>query len=546
MLQHIHIQNFTIIHHLELDLQAGLTALTGETGAGKSIIVDALELVLGGRADSSLIRHGCDRCEISTTFNLERLPEAQQWLANHEIECEDHTLILRRTLTQDGRSRAYIQGQPSPLQLLKDLGNLLVNIHGQHEHQSLMKRDAQRQLLDTPYPELVNTVKTHYQTWHQAHNSLEALRVQDHTARCELLRYQVRELDTLGLTEGELAALESEHTQLAHASQLLSDGHSALDILADNTALNKACQLLSSIQAIDTRITPTAELTNSALIQIQEAETELRQYLETLDINPERLAFVTQRLETIYDLARKHRIVPENLSKRHIELSTELQQLEHAEEHLVALEETLKTALKDYHATAKKLTSQRQKTAQVFSAQITEAMQTLGMPGGKFGIHFETHNTQQPSPCGAEKIEFQVSANPGQPLQALSKVASGGELSRISLAIQVMAAQSDTTPTLIFDEVDVGIGGGTAEIVGNLLRKLGSTSQVLCVTHLPQVASKSHHHLQVQKQAVDGNTITQIQVLTSDEKVQEIARMLGGLTITKQTLAHAREMIEPT
>jgi len=420
----------------------------------------------------------------------------------------------------------------------------LVNIHGQHEHQSLMKRDAQRELLDSAYPELVNTVRNHYQTWHKAQTELDTLREQDHTARSELLRYQVQELDALGLAEQELAKLETEHKQLSHANQLLADGHAALEILTENTQLDKAYHLLSSIQTIDTQITPITELLNTALIQTQEAANELRHYLEKLDLNPERLTFVEQRLETIYDLARKHRIKPENLHAVYQTLSNELKNLENADERLLILEATLKTARADYEIAAKKLTQQRQKTIKTFSNQITERMQTLGMPGGKFGVHIEPLN--EPSAYGLERIEFQVSANPGQPLQSLSKVASGGELSRISLAIQMMAAQTDTTPTLIFDEVDVGIGGGTAEIVGNLLRTLGETSQVLCVTHLPQVASKSHHHLQVQKQAIDGNTVTQIQILNLDQKIQEIARMLGGLKITKQTLAHAKEMIGTT
>jgi DNA repair protein RecN (Recombination protein N) len=545
MLQHIHIQNFTIIQQLELELQTGLTALTGETGAGKSIIVDALELALGGRTDSSLIRHGCDRCDISTTFYLKYLPDAKQWLSKHDFELNDDTLILRRTITQDGRSRGYIQGQSAPLQQLKDLGNLLVNIHGQHEHQSLMKRDAQRLLLDSHAGQLalVKEVSSHYQTWHKAQTALDTLRAQDNTARRELLRYQVQELDTLALADNELEKLEQEHKQLANASQLIADGHAALNIMTEHE-LNRACHLLKSIQSIDSAVTPTTELLNSVIIQTEEAINELRRYLDDLELNPERLLFLEQRLQAIYDLARKHRITPENLSKRHQELAAELKQLENADSHLEALEETLKTALLKYDAAAKKLTKQREKIAKTFSAEVTERMQTLGMPGGKFSAHIEP--LTEPSMYGLEKIEFQVSANPGQPLQSLSKVASGGELSRISLAIQVMAAQSDTTPTLIFDEVDVGIGGGTAEIVGNLLRALGKTSQVLCVTHLPQVASKGHHHLQVQKQTVDGNTVTQIQILTADEKVQEIARMLGGLKITKQTLAHAKEMIETT
>ncbi|MFU8797591.1 MAG: DNA repair protein RecN [Gammaproteobacteria bacterium] len=539
MLQYINIQNFTIINQLELELKSGLTALTGETGAGKSIILDALQLALGERTDTSLIRHGCDRCEIAATFTLS--PSAKHWLMGHDIDASDNAIILRRVIAQDGRSRGYIQGQPAPLQLLKDVGNLLVNIYGQNEHQSLRKRDAQRELLDAEYSNLVETVRKQYEAWHKTHAELDQLRTQDHTARSAFLRYQIQELDALGLTESELAQLETEHKQLAHANQLLSEGHAALDMLVDNKAITKAHHLLAGIQNIDPQVTPITELLNTALIQTQETLNELRNYLEKLELNPERLIFVEQRLQTIYDLARKHRIQPENLHVLHQTLLSELKQLENTHDRLAQLEKSLNTALQTYKDAAKKLSLQRQKTAAAFSEKITTRMQTLGMPGGKFGISIEPLDA--PSPHGLERIEFHVSANPGQPLQPLSKVASGGELSRISLAIQVMAAHRNTTPTLIFDEVDVGIGGGTAEIVGNLLRTLGETAQVLCVTHLPQVASKSHHHLLVQKHVVNSHTVTQIQRLDPDQKVQEIARMLGGLKITKQTLAHAKEMI---
>lgn len=554
MLAHLSIQNFTIIDSLELEFQNGMTVLSGETGAGKSIIVDALMLALGARTDISLIKHGTDRCAVSALFDITQLPAAQQWLSEHELSNE-HECSLRRVIGQDGRSRGFINGQTVPLQMLRELGNLLVSIHGQHEHQTLLKADKQRHLLDAygSHLSLVKNVQTIHARWRNTYEQLQTLQTQNEqkNARYDFLKYQVQELEQLALQPEELTELDREQRQLANADELLQNCQSSLNLLSESeevsvlALLNTAHTQLSQLQKLDTNFSNIADLINNAIIQTEEAGHELQRYLERVELNPERLQFVEQRLTQIYEIARKHRIKPEALYDLQQTLSDELHQLENSDTHLLQLQQTLDQLTIEYQTATAELTQKRQQAAKQLAPLIEQYLQQLGMPGGRFHIQFELL-ADEFSPYGVERVEFYVSANPGQPPQPLAKVASGGELSRISLAIHVLTAKNEATPTLIFDEVDVGIGGGTAEIVGRLLRMLGKSAQVFCVTHLPQVASQGHQHFQVSKTTDKQTTHTQIKLLNNEEKVQEIARMLGGVKITAQTLAHAQEMLETT
>lgn len=553
MLSNLYIHNFTIIDKLDLELHAGMTVLTGETGAGKSILIDALLLALGGRAESSMVKQGAERCTISVAFAIEKLPLAQQWLSEHELGNGDEC-ILRRVINADGRSKGFINSQPVPLQMLRELSNLLVSIHGQHEHQTLLKPDKQRALLDAyaGNAALLKKVQTFYYRWRKTQDELTQLKTQSEQrlARYDLIKYQVQELNKLDLQKDEIKYLDQEQRQLANADQLLSTCQNTINLLTDAEEVN-ATHLLNTIHSqlfslknYDKKFNDIAELVNNAIIQVEEACNEIKDYLDQIELNPERLQWVEQRLSTIYDMARKHRITPEELADLYQRLTTELHQLETSDERIQQLQQELVQLSKDYQTAAIELTKCRQQAAKRLAPLVETSMHELGMPGGKFNIHFEMLSQDEFTSFGLERIEFHVSANPGQPLQPLSKVVSGGELSRISLAIHVLTAKSEATPTLIFDEVDVGIGGGTAEIVGRLLRTLAKSTQVLCVTHLPQVAAQGHHHLQVGKITANKTTATKVQVLDKNAKVREIARMLGGVKITEQTLAYAKEMLE--
>jgi len=551
MITHLHIKNFTIADALELDFNDGMSVITGETGAGKSIMLDALSLCLGARADSKVVRHGSDRCEITASFDIKNLPAVTTWLEGNNLDAEGEC-ILRRTITSEGRSKSYINGQPSPLQLTKSLGTLLVNIHGQHEHQTLLKRDHQRLILDAygNHTKATEAVKTIYVQWRKALDELNHLNAQSNNqARIALLRYQVKELDELNLGANELDTLDKEHKQLASGDALIEDCQQAMNLCSEEETgsiianLNTVVNLLETHKETNPKIQQALELTHQALINTDEALNEVKSCLENLSLDPERLSWVETRLENIFDIARKHHIKPTSLHELHVNLADELKQLAQSGERITQLEKEMESFTKDYLEKAKKLTKLREKTAKTLSTQISESIQHLGMPGGVLDIHFEPRDSKQLHPHGAEHIEFIVSANPGQPLQPLSKVASGGELSRISLAIQVNAAKTNPTPTLIFDEVDVGIGGGTAEMVGQLLRELGKHTQVMCVTHQPQVAALGHNHLCVAKSTKDNVTKTQIKNIDGEERTKEIARMLGGIKLTKQTLSHAKEML---
>ena len=552
MLTHIHIRDFVIVDELELEFQNGMTALTGETGAGKSVLVDALGLVIGDRASSDVVRHGCERAEIAASIDIGDQPETRAWLAGHELD-EGTECLVRRVIGREGRSRAYINGSSVPNQLLRKLGEGLIDIHGQHEHQSLMHRNAQRQLLDS-YAGTLDRVAELGEIWHQWRARCEELATlraarRQRGERIDLLEFQIQELAELDLAEGEIAAIEAEHARLANAGRLLESCQRTLDTLYESEAsaygaLSHAAGELGELTEIDRGLAPPGELLNSALILIQEAADDLRRYSDGLDLDPARLNWLDARLGAVQRLARKYRVMPAELPRILEQAREERQHLEHADEQIETLQAGCDALQAEYDRQALQLGEARREAAERLGHEISETMATLGMQGGSFAAKVETLTREHSTPSGRDQVEFLVSANPGQPLMPLARVASGGELSRISLAIQVASKAAAFIPTLIFDEVDSGIGGRVAEVVGRRLRELGMTRQVFCVTHLPQVAAQAHHHLHVAKLTGRDSTHTRISPLSAEQRVEEIARMLGGVEVTESTRAHAREMIE--
>jgi len=551
MLNRINIHDLVIVRTLDLDLVQGMTALTGETGAGKSILIDALGLALGDKADNNMIRSGASKAEISVNFEIAPDSAIAAWLEQHDL-ASDGECLLRRVLVRDGRSRAYINGTPTPLALLKELGEMLVDIHGQHAHQSLLQPAAQRQLLDE-YAGLRKTARNLallFHTWRSARDEYEALQKagEDRANRLDYLRFQINELDDLVCTSESLRELEAEHTRLAHAERLLNDSSSVLAVLSENDpslleSLNQAAKTLSELGVLDPKLVEAREMLETAGIQIEEVAGELRHYQERVEIDPERLQQVDRQLGSLHDAARKHRVAPEELSGLLDALRVEVEGLENSDKRLLELERAAQEHEAAYFKAARKLGKARLKAAAVLSDTVSGSMQELGMQGGRFEIRCETH-PDRPAAHGLERVDFLVAANPGQPMAPLAEVASGGELSRISLAVQVATVDCGEVPTLIFDEVDVGIGGAVAEIVGQLLRRLAGQRQVLCVTHLPQVASQAHQQLRVHKLSDGKTTETKIDPLDEKARVDEIARMLGGIDITQKTRHHANEMIQ--
>ncbi len=559
MLSHIHLKNFAIIEKLDIELKSGMTALTGETGAGKSILIDAISLVLGDRADSGAVRHGAEKAEIILTVELSDTPSAQAWLLEQDLtdsnDYGDDQCILRRIITATGKSRAWINGSPCNLSMLRQLGEQIVDIHGQHEHQSLMKKEMQRQLLDdfcdedSSQTKLLSKTADAYAEWSELKSKLESLSNQnsDHQAKLDLLRFQTQELDALQLEANEATQLDEEHTKLSNAGQLLSISSQSVAKLYDNenqtiySNINDIIQKLEDGLQLDNTLKEPIEILQSTQIQIQEASDILRNYQNSVGLEPERLDWVNHRLTTLHELSRKHQTKPELLFTKWQALLSELDELNSDEYDLDALQEKLGKAEKKYLSISALLSKARKKAAKQLSQGVSDAMQTLGMEGGVFEVSIETATSL--SAYGMDNIVFEVSANPGQPLKPIVKVASGGELSRISLSIQMIAAQRITLPALIFDEVDSGIGGGIAEVVGQQLRKLGNSHQVLCVTHLPQVASQAHNHYKVTKQKEQDNTSTGMHILNKNERIEEVARMMGGIEITTSTLNLAQEML---
>lgn len=547
------VRDLAIITELVLPLEAGMTALTGETGAGKSILVDALGLVLGDRGDVNLIRHGQARAEVSAIFEIGANEALLAWLQARDLE-QDEECVLRRILSREGRSRAYINGRPVPIQTLREVGRHLVDIYGQHAHQSLLRPGVQRSLLDTygAYTSLLDVWGQAYQRWQQLSQALETLAktAGKQAARLELLRYQVEELEVFRAEPGELAQLEQEQQQLAHGAELVQGAELALDLLYQNeqgaiyALLGQVSRQLVQLQAIDPKLSPPVELLESAAIQIDEATGGLRHYLDSMDVDPERLLWVEERLSGFYDLARKHRIAPAELPTLAEHLASELGQMESIDNRLGNLQEEFAAALQVCRALAADLSKARARASAKLAQGVTEVMQSLAMPEGCFKVILASLKAQEFSAHGAEQVQFQVSANLGQSPGSLSKIASGGELSRIGLAIQVLTSQCDGVPSLVFDEVDVGIGGAVAETVGVRLRELAKYRQVLCVTHLPQVAAQAHAQIRISKSYQKETATVELTCLDEEERVGEVARMLGGREITERSRAHAREMLE--
>lgn len=552
MLIHLAVNNFAIVEHLDIELQQGMTVITGETGAGKSIMLDALGLALGDRTDSGVVRPGSDKADILASFDLSEIPEARDWLAQRDLD-QDGPCILRRVITAEGRSRAYINGSPCPQADLKALGELLIDIHSQHEHQSLLKTDTHRRLLDefAGASELARQVQLAAQRWRQTSQQLQRLSNSSNEQRAQhqLLSYQIEELENLALGDHELEQLEQEHRTLSNAEQLLAACKQVLDLCSDSDAGNVLSALATSLQRLTAfpghtgAISETVSLLTSAQIQVEEAVGELNRFLDHFDADPQRQQLLEERLDAIYNLARKHRIKPLELPGLQQKLLEELDGLNADDLAVEQLQTELDAYARHYQEKATELSRMRQTAAAQLSTAVETEMQRLGMPGGRLGIELPATDTNDPHPAGLELVEFLVSANPGQPLKALAKVASGGELSRISLAIQVITAQTSRVPTLVFDEVDVGIGGPTAEVVGQLLRQLGEHGQVLTVTHLPQVAAQGHQHLFVHKERGSSETRTAITALDKAAQIEEIARMLGGVDLTEESLAHARKLV---
>ncbi len=552
MLVHLSVHNYAIVEHLDLELKRGMSVISGETGAGKSIMLDALGLTLGDRADSSVVRIGADKADILASFDLDDIPDARAWLAERDMDSEG-PCILRRVITAEGRSRGYINGTPCPQGDLKALGELLIDIHSQHEHQSLLKTDTHRRLLDeySGSQDLARQVQLAAQRWRQTRQTLERLSnsSDEQRARHQLLSYQLEELENLALGEHELEQLEQEHKNLANAEQLLGACRQVMELCSESDAGNVLSALTSSLQRLTAfqnqpqALSEAVNLLASAQIQVEEAIGELNRFVDHFDADPERQQMLEERLDTIYTLARKHRVQPSELPNLHQQLLEELEGLNADDEAVERLGEELAAYARHYEEKAGELSRNRQAAAEQLASAVEAEIQRLGMPGGRFSVQLKPAAEGEYIPYGLEQVEFLVSANPGQPLRPLAKVASGGELSRISLAIQVITAQTSRVPTLVFDEVDVGIGGPTAEIVGQLLRRLGERGQVLTVTHLPQVAAQGHHHLFVHKARGTDETRTAVTELDQAGRVEEIARMLGGVDLTEQSLAHARQMV---
>jgi len=550
MLTQLTVSQFAIAEKVELQFDRGMTALTGETGAGKSIVLDALSLTLGGRADGGMVRQGAERADITAVFDVRDISEAREWLQTHDLDAEDDC-IMRRVVRRDGRSRGYINGQPCTIQDLRQLGRLLMDIHSQHQHQSLLKKDTHVRLVDEfgQSQQLAEETRQAWRNWQQVQKKLDSLRddADERHARTELLRYQVDELDRLGLADDELEALEQEQKQLNSSEDVLRQCHEANQLCTEGepaaaSMLRQALQQLNQLPVALPALDDTRKMLEEACIQVEEAGDNLRHLVEDYPCDPQRLADVDARLSAVYDLARKHRVAPEQLTEHHRHLSAELASMDGGENSIEQLTAESEKQLATYQEKASALTRSRQKAAKELDKRVAAELKALSMPGISFVTQMTPNPDGHPAAHGQEEVEFLVSTNAGQTPRPLARVASGGELSRISLAIQVVVAQTSAMPTLLFDEVDVGIGGGVAEVVGRLLRALGEKGQILCVTHLAQVATQAHQHLFVTKYTRAKDTFSRVDKLKDSERVQEVARMLGGVDLTEQTIAHAQEM----
>lgn len=551
MLSGLHISDYTIITELSLDYAGGMTVITGETGAGKSITLDALALALGARGDQSVVRPGRDQCQITAVFSIDNVPAVQHWLQQQALEA-DGECILRRVISKEGRSKGFINQQPVTMLQLRQLGQHLVQIHGQHAQQLLLECEHQRDILDfmIKHPGTKTQIAATANAWQQARQKLHELQKanpsQDQLA---LLRYQLQELEELNIHADEFTLLETQFKTLSKADQLIQQSLHAANLLENDdgndilTSLNQAMRCLQSIQPRSEALNSINDCLQQAIINAEEANHELLDYRQSVEMDADKLASIETRLEKIYSIARKHQVQPENLYQHQQDLSEQLFNLENSENVLKQLQQQCDELRQQYQTQADKLTKQRKQASKPLATQIQTHIRQLGMPKGEVDIQVMAQPDIDPSVNGQDHIQFLVKTNPGQTLQPLAKVVSGGELSRISLAIQVIAAEHQQIPTLLFDEVDVGIGGSTAAIVGRLLQQLSQQTQVICVTHQPQVAACGNQHLRVEKHSDDASTDTKVKLLNRDEKIQEIARMIGGIKINEQTTAHAKALI---
>jgi DNA repair protein RecN (Recombination protein N) len=549
MLHSLSIRDFVIVDRLELEFAPGFTVLTGETGAGKSILIDALALVLGERAEAIVVRQDAERAEISAEFDPSGQRAARRWLAENDLAGDDGACLLRRVIESSGRSRGYINGRPATLTQLRELGELLVDIHGQHEHQSLARAGAQRELLDA-YGGLQDTAENVgklYRTWQQRRASRLAFETSAsaYAAEREQLDWQVRELQSLNFTAGEWQELNEQHTRLAHAASLVEAAQLGLDCLSEgeNSSLDQLNAVITRLKGLvefDPKLREILDVLEPAQIQLQEAVYGLRHYGDRIELDPQRLREVESRLDAIHGAARKYRVTPEQLPEELAAASARSEELRSGGD-VESLRKLEEEALAQCVAEAQKLSAGRKRAAKKFSEQVTAAMQDLAMSGGRFEVALDAE--PEVAGYGLESVGFLVSSHKGIAPQPLAKVASGGELSRLSLAIQTVATQLSQVPTLIFDEVDAGIGGRVAEIVGRMLKQLGGRHQVMCITHLPQVAASADQQWQVSKSTANGKVLSRVSMLDRGQRVEEIARMLGGVRITETTRKHAAEML---
>ena len=555
MLTQLTINNFAIVRQLDIELAKGMSVITGETGAGKSIAIDALGLCLGQRVETSMVREGQERAEICATFHIESPNPAYQWLKDQELQDPDNPTecILRRVINADGRSKAFINSTPVSASQLKEIGQYLIHVNGQHASQLLLKNDYQLQLVDSfaAHSNLLIQIREDYRIWKNLQTQVKTFqqKVAENEARKQLLQYQVDELDEFNLRPNEYLELEDEQRRLSSSEQLTQLSQSALQILSENDTVNidtllyRATQYIDELAELDPQYAEVQNMLNEALIQVQEATSEVRHLSGNIEQDPQLLQEIEQRMGQALQLARKHQVKPEDLVEQHQKLKAELTALldfSESEETLLAQE---KSAFAKLQATAVELTTSRQRSANRLAQQVTESIKQLAMENAEFYVELHT-DYNKISAYGADNVVFTLRSNLGQQAQPLAKIASGGELSRISLAIQVLTSDKSAIPTLIFDEVDVGISGKTASIVGKLLRKLGERCQVLCVTHLPQVACHGHHQFNVEKFTVENKTETQMTALSATERVPALARLLGGSEMTELALANAQEMLD--
>ena len=554
MLTQLTINNFAIVRHLNLELSEGMSVITGETGAGKSIAIDALGLCLGYRSESSMIRNGADKADITATFQMQPNSPAYLWLKEHELLDEEnsHECILRRMINLEGRSKAFVNNRPLPISQLRELGQYLIHLNGQHAPQLLLKSEYQLELVDNyaGIHNLLGKMQEQYNKWRKLHQQVKNFRQQckENEARKQLLQYQVDELDEFDIKEGEFEEMEETHTRLSNSEELTEMSQSVLDLLSDDNSnadslIYNAIRYLEDLVDVDANYQSSLDMLNEALIQVQEASSEVRALADSIEQDPELLAELDERISRAMSLAKKHYVSPNELWQHHSVLQDELQKLvdfEDNEDQLIADE---KKAYRECVALAEQIYQERVSAAQKLAEQVTSQIKALSMENSEFYIDIQ-HDVKKLTPNGADFVEFNLRSNLGQNAQPLAKIASGGELSRISLAVQVLTANKLSTPTIIFDEVDVGISGIAATTVGRLLRQLGNKCQVLCVTHLPQVASHGHQHFNVQKYVKDNQTETQMSLLSEQERVNALARLLGGSKITDAVLANAQEMLD--